>query len=491
MSDATRVPAQPPVRPLAELVGLLRRHCTVLAVRGAPEGVAVRAVTFDDRDAVPGAVHFCLVGERADGHHFAASARRRGAVAFVVERGLGSGAEGAVEILLAPGEARRAMALASCWFYGDPARALSVVGVTGTNGKTTTTHLVASILEAHGWPTVVIGTLGGPRTTPEAPALQAALAAARDRGAQAVAMEVTSHGLARHRVDGIVFEVAVFTNLTQDHLDYHGDMESYFAAKALLFDPERSRRAVVNADDRYGRRLLARRGDARPFSLADASELSLGPDSSSFRLRGTPVRLPLPGRFNVVNALAAAAAAEELGVPVETVAEGLARARVVPGRLERIGRGSDPEAYVDYAHTPGALEAVLEAARSRASQAGGRVVVVFGCGGERDRAKRPLMGAVASRLADLVVVTSDNPRHEDPAAIISEVLAGAGGPAEVLVEGDRAAAIALALGRCGPGDVLVVAGKGHETTQEVGDERRAFDDREVLRALLREREGRG
>jgi UDP-N-acetylmuramoyl-L-alanyl-D-glutamate--2,6-diaminopimelate ligase len=476
---------------LGEIVERLRGLAPRL--RGEPGDLVVRAVTFDHREVVPGALHCCLPGQRADGRSFAAAARAAGAIAFLAEQSLDDAVltapqSPALEILVPEGTARTAMALAACAFEGDPAAALEMVGVTGTNGKTTVTHLVRSVLSADGRPTAVIGTLSGARTTPESPHLQRRLAAARDEGCSAVAMEVTSHALVQRRVDGIRFDVAAFTNLSQDHLDFHGDMETYFQAKAVLFTPERSARAVVNADDEYGRRLLESAGvPTVAFRLSDAADLEVGPAASRFRLNGQDVRLRLGGVFNVANAVAAGAVAAQLGVAPAVVADGLSAADPVPGRFEAVPNDLGISVVVDYAHTPDGLTSVLGAARGAAG--GGRVIVVFGCGGDRDRAKRPLMGRVATTLADVAVLTSDNPRSEDPAAIVDEVRAGCDGAATLLVEVDRTAAVGAAIALAEPGDVVVLAGKGHETTQELADRTIHLDDRELAAGALAMRAG--
>jgi UDP-N-acetylmuramoyl-L-alanyl-D-glutamate--2,6-diaminopimelate ligase len=457
-------------------------------LRGDPTGVVVRAVTFDHREVVPGALHCCLPGQRTDGRRFAGPARAAGAVAFLAEAPIDESSLSAdgppfVEILLPAGQARTAMALAACALEGDPAAALEMVGVTGTNGKTTVTHLVQSVLVADGRRTAVIGTLSGARTTPESPHLQHRLAEARGDGCVAVAMEVTSHALVQQRVDGIRFDVAAFTNLSQDHLDFHGDMERYFQAKAMLFTPQRAVQAVVNGDDEHGRRLLEAAGvPTVAFHLADAEDLDLGATSSRFRLRGRPVRLRLGGAFNVANAVAAGAVATSLGVAADVVADGLSAADPVPGRFEPVPNDRGFSVVVDYAHTPDGLTSVLTAARGAA--AGGRVVVLFGCGGDRDRAKRPLMGHVATTLADVAVLTSDNPRSEDPDAIVADVRRGCDGPATLVVEPDRTAAVVAAISLAVPGDVVVLAGKGHETTQELADRTIHLDDRELAAAAL-------
>ena len=463
---------------LDRLLGQVQGDSGVREVRGDPAGADVTAVTADSGAVVPGALFCRVVGSTPDGHRFAAAAVAAGAAALVCQRPL---PEPVPQVIVA--DSGRAAALVAAAFHRHPSRRMSVVGVTGTNGKTTTTHLLRAVLEADGRPTEVIGTLSGARTTPEATELQARLGALADAGTAAVAMEVSSHALAQHRVDGTWFEVAVFTNLTQDHLDYHGTMEDYFRAKASLFDPERAAVAVVNADDRWGRRLLdGARLPTRPFTLADAAGLSVGPGGTTFRWDGHPVRLPLGGTFQVANALAAATAGRELGVPAARVAEGLSGAGPVPGRFEAVDAGQPFRVVVDYAHTPAALEESLRAARAAAG--GNRLVVVFGCGGERDRAKRPLMGEVATRLADVAVLTTDNPRSEDPAAIAGEVRAGVRREEALREEPDRRAAIALALSTAAAGDVVVVAGKGHETTQVLADGPRPFDDRVVVQEEL-------
>jgi UDP-N-acetylmuramoyl-L-alanyl-D-glutamate--2,6-diaminopimelate ligase len=450
-------------------------------LRGDPAATDVTAVVHDSAAVRPGALFCCLVGRRADGHAYAPGAVQSGAVALLVDRALD--VPPSVTQVLVP-DTRAAMAPVAAAFHGHPSRRLAVVGVTGTNGKTTTTHLLQAVLEADGRPTAVIGTLSGTRTTPESPELQARLAELAAGGARAVAMEVSSHALAQHRADATWFEVAVFTNLSQDHLDFHGTLDDYFAAKASLFRAGRAGAAVVNADDPWGRRLL----EITPlptttFSMADATEVEVGVDGTTFGWRGEPVRLRLPGVANVANALAAAAAARVLGVGATAVAKGLSAVSSVPGRYEAVDAGQPFTVLVDYAHTPAALEQALTGARAMSPSR--RVVLVFGCGGERDAGKRPLMGDVATRLADRVVLTTDNPRGEDPAAIVEAVRGGAARPEVLVVEPDRRAAIALALADAGPDDVVVIAGKGHESTQVVGDRALPFDDREVARDLLR------
>jgi UDP-N-acetylmuramoyl-L-alanyl-D-glutamate--2,6-diaminopimelate ligase len=462
---------------------------------GAP--VEITGLAYDSRAAGPGTLFFCVPGANSDGHDHAPQAVAAGASALVVERPLNLGVP---ELQVA--SVREAMAPLAARFYGDPSSALRVIGVTGTNGKTTTTFLIRAILEAAGAQCALLGTvksvIGGSdrevaRTTPEAIDLQASFAAMRDAGDSACAMEVSSHALALHRVDAIDFAAAVFTNLTQDHLDFHPTMEDYFAAKRLLFEASPGV-SVINADDPYGRRLLADFPDAVSFAIATsadygARELRSGIAESSF-IAQTPdgeieIAMRLPGTFNVSNALAALATAHRLGVPVETIAAGLAGATPAPGRFQALDEGQPFAVLVDYAHTPDSLENVLRAARALT---GGRLICVFGCGGDRDRGKRPQMGRISAELADLTLVTSDNPRSEDPDAIVAQILAGAqaggGHTVEAVVERREAIARAIALARSG--DVVVIAGKGHEQGQEFADGRKIpFDDAAVAREQLR------
>jgi UDP-N-acetylmuramoyl-L-alanyl-D-glutamate--2,6-diaminopimelate ligase len=455
----------------------------VIEAHGDPDGTEVTSLAFDSRRVEPGALFFCLPGDTEDGHDHAPEAVARGATALLVERRL---ALDVTQAVVATGTARPAMAAVAGTFFGHPARSLRMVGVTGTNGKTTVTHLLGSIFEAHRWPATVIGTLAGGRTTPESPALQRLLAEARDAGGRAVAMEVSSHALTQARVDGIRFDVAVFTNLSHDHLDYHGSMEAYFAAKASLFTPERAASAVVNADDPWGRRLLERAAvPAQGYSMAEVSEVQSTADHTSFTWRARRVELGLAGSFHVGNALAAATAAASLDVPDDAIVAGLNAAGPVPGRFEIVATPAPFTVVVDYAHTPEGLQVVLDSARRLAGEH--RVVCVFGCGGGRDRDKRPAMGAVASRASDVAVLTSDNPRYEDPGAIIAAVLQGVVPDSEVVVRPERAEAIGLALDLAEAGDVVVVAGKGHEQVIEIGDERIPFDDAAVVRAAAAHR----
>ncbi|MEX2211437.1 MAG: UDP-N-acetylmuramoyl-L-alanyl-D-glutamate--2,6-diaminopimelate ligase [Gaiellaceae bacterium] len=439
---------------------------------GAP--VDVRDLAYDALAVGPGTLFFCVPGSRADGHDFAGDAVARGAVALVVERPL----ELPVPQLLVP-SARAAMAPAADEFFGCPTEELQVVGVTGTNGKTTTAFLLYSILAAAGRRPGLLGTVearvGGrarqlERTTPEAIDLQRMFREMLAAGDRSCAVEASSHASELHRLDRVRFAALVFTNLTRDHLDFHGTMERYFEAKRRLFGEWP---AAINVDDPWGRRLVDELGgDTLTFGF------SAGADVRPEALDG--VELRLRGRFNVLNALGALAAARLLGVEESAARAGIEMVEGVPGRFEEVDEGQPFTVLVDYAHTPDSLENVLRAARELGE---GRLLCVFGCGGDRDREKRPLMGRVASELADIAVVTSDNPRSEDPDAIIAEVVAGAGG--DVQVEPDRRAAIAGAIEAARPGDVVVVAGKGHEPGQEVGGALLPFDDREVAREALR------
>ena len=445
---------------------------------------AVTGITHDSRAVSRGSIFCAVRGARFDGHEFAATAVEAGAVAIVVDRSL-PGIDASVPQIVVD-DVRLAMGRLSTAFWGDPSSALELIGITGTNGKTTTAHLIASISRSRGRSTEIIGTLSGGFTTPEAPDLQASLAAMRERGVTSVAMEVSSHSLVMQRVAGTRFAAAVFTNLSRDHLDLHGDMENYFAAKARLFDPEYTDLAIVNADDAYGRRLSERaRVETVPYRRSDLADVRVSTAAHSFTWRGRTMSVPLGGAVNVENSLAAATTMHALGVDLDVIAEGLASVPAVPGRMERVDVGQEFTVFVDYAHTPDGLSAVLRSLRESAVE--GRIILVFGCGGDRDKAKRPLMGEVAVNLADEVVVTSDNPRSEDPGAIIASIVAGVPDHLRhrlVDVEEDRRRAIGKAISRARPGDVVLVAGKGHETTQTVGDLVLPFDDRLVVREAL-------
>ena len=462
----------------------------LLQVVGDP-ATEVIGVAMDSRAVTPGVVFACVPGRRSDGHDFAPAAVAGGATALVCERLL----DLAVPQVLVS-SVRRCLGPLADAAQGHPSRALTVVGVTGTNGKTTTCALLHAIFQAHGWSAVTLGTLTQHLTTPDAPELQGRLAEVRDRGGHAVAMEVSSHALDQCRVDAVQFAAGVLTNVTQDHLDYHRTMSAYFEAKAKLFSPDTTRVAVVNRSDRWGRVLLERlAGSEMPvatFSVDDAEGLELGAGGSTFRWGGRAMRVRLGGRFNVENALAAATCARELGIPSDSIAAGLASVASVRGRFEPVDAGQSFTVLIDYAHTPDGLAQALRAARELTS---GRLLVVFGAGGDRDHDKRPLMGRVASELADLAVVTSDNPRSEDPAAIVDAVVSGAIDRSRVVVELDRSRAIAAAVASAAPGDVVVVAGKGHETGQDIGGRVHPFDDaavaREAIQRILASRRDRG
>ena len=507
---------------LSELV----RAAGVEAEIAGEGAVEITDLAYDSREVAPGTLYFCVTGLSSDGHEFAPEAVERGAVALVVERELGLGVP---EVRVA--DARAAMAPLAAAFFGDPTGELAVIGVTGTNGKTTTTFLIRELLEMAGRRCGLLGTVkrvvGGveeevERTTPEAIDLQRTFARMLAAGDRVCAMEVSSHALTLHRADAIGFDVKAFTNLTQDHLDFHEDMEDYFEAKRLLFTGEGGMAtlvleggvSVINVDDPYGRRIADDLAEREPEALltfspqgneADYSAHEVAFDASGARFRcRTPdgelaVRTRLPGDFNVENALAALAAVSALGIEPARSVEALAEAGTVPGRFEPIDEGQPFVVLVDYAHTPDSLENVLRAARRLTD---GTLISVFGCGGDRDRAKRPLMGRAAAELSDLAVVTSDNPRSEDPDAIIEEILAGidpgpgsngdeGAGEGAVEVEPDRRKAIARALSVAKAGDTVVIAGKGHEQGQEFeGGRKVPFDDRDVAREELRSLAGK-
>jgi UDP-N-acetylmuramoyl-L-alanyl-D-glutamate--2,6-diaminopimelate ligase len=471
---------------------------------------SVTGLAFDSRAVSHGDLFFCLPGANVDGHDFAGSAVASGAAALCVERPTGAGAP---ELIVT--DVRAAMARLATAFLDRPADDLLLLGVTGTNGKTTTAFLLESILAAAGRTTGLIGTIetrlaghtrSGVRTTPEPVDLQYLFDDMRAAGVDAVAMEVTSHALVLRRVDGIRFRCAAFTNLSQDHLDFHSGMDDYFAAKRSLFTSARCEAAAINRDDVYGRRLLesisvpavsfgtsadahVRAVDVRAAHWRNEFVIVVdGPDLPRAEL---DISTPLVGGFNVSNCLAAAASALAAGIGPDAVAAGIQDLAAVPGRFENIDEGQEFAVVVDYSHTPDSLDNALHEALLLARAHGGRVLIVFGCGGDRDRSKRPLMGAVAGRLADVVIVTSDNPRSEDPIAIIDQILEGvvaerAAGPDAVIP--DRRDAIAHAIGQARPGDVVLIAGKGHETGQEFADRTLPFDDREVARSLVRERD---
>jgi UDP-N-acetylmuramoyl-L-alanyl-D-glutamate--2,6-diaminopimelate ligase len=470
------------------------------AVVSGEASVPVTAVTHDSRQAGPGALFVAVRGTSVDGNQFVEAARKKGAAAVVSEDAPQPGGP-----WMRVPDAREALATLSAAVLGRPADALRLVGVTGTNGKTTTTYLIDAALRAAGHKTGLLGTVQyrvgdrlaeASRTTPESSDLQVLFREMVDAGCDHAVLEVSSHSLDLKRVHGCAFQVAVFTNLTRDHLDFHGDMDRYFLAKRRLFDTylRASGHAVINLDDdRSAELIAASRGRVWTYSLGggaadlQASDIRLSLDATRFRAR-TPagdfdVRTPLLGRFNVENVLAALGAALALGLDAEAALRGISSVPGVPGRLERVLAGQDFTVVVDYAHTDDALKNLLETVRDLKPR---RLITVFGCGGDRDRTKRPLMGAVAARLSDVVVVTSDNPRSEPPEAILEEIQRGMNGGrrAERHAIVDRRDAIVRALEMAGPGDAVVIAGKGHETYQVLRDRTVPFDDRQVAREVL-------
>lgn len=481
----------------------------VPASGGVVPAVSVRGVTLRAQDAAPGDLFAALPGSRAHGARYIDDAVSRGAVAVLTDAaGLAAApAPLSVPALLHP-DPRAVLGALAAQVYGRPSETVSVIGITGTSGKTTTTYLIEAGLRAAGRTAGLIGTVGiriagvdvpSSLTTPEAPALQALLALMAERGVDTAVMEVSSHALSQGRVDGLRFAVGGFTNLSRDHLDYHPTMADYFEAKARLFDPRsavHAQQSVICIDDDAGRAMAARAAAPVTVSVSGradwtVSEVTLQPDGSQEFTAGDPagvhhrIGLRLPGGYNVANCLVALAVLDAVGVAPEQAAPGL-RTAAVPGRLEPVECGQDFLALVDYAHKPGALQAVLDTLRRQSAKtSGGRLAVVFGAGGDRDPGKRAPMGAVAAQLADLVVITDDNPRGEEPGSIRAEIARGAAGPAQVVEIGDRAEAIAHAVRWAQPGDVVLIAGKGHESGQTANGQTRPFDDRIELAKALR------
>ena len=476
-----------PARPARTIADLAAAAPVGASVSGDRD-VVIHDITHDSREVRAGTMFVSIVGAEHDGHQYAESAVNDGASALLVERLL------PIDVpQIVVDDTRYCVGAIAAALFDHPSASMTTVGITGTNGKTTTAHLLSSILDSTIGSTEVLGTLTGPRTTPEATDLQRHLAQLRDAGRQAVVMEVSSHAMALHRVNGTNFDVSVFTNLGRDHLDLHKTMEEYFRAKASLFDRRLSAIGVTNTDDPYGRLLLdVAATEMVPYSIADALDVTVTARHHSFTWRGRPVAVQLGGSFNVWNSLAALTAATALGIDAGDAASGLSESRPVPGRFElvtgeQLGVGPiEFDVIVDYAHTPDGLTELLAAARNAAGT--GRVLAVFGCGGDRDREKRPMMGAAAAQGADWVIVTSDNPRTEPPDSIIASIVAGV--PEQyrerVATEADRRMAIATAVGEARAGDVVVIAGKGHETTQTIGATHFPFDDRAVARELLEE-----
>ena len=513
--DPRSTSLRPVATPVRRLVDLADRLGTALVAQVGPLDAAITGVTHDSAAVLPGDLYAALPGSRTHGARFADRAVAAGAVGVLTDQAGRSIVEtfGLDARVIAVSDPRAELGGVASWIYGEPSKQLRVLGVTGTNGKTTTSYLLDAGLRAAGEKTGLVGTIEtrigewvapSARTTPEAPDLQALLAVMAERGVGSVSMEVSSHALALHRVDGTAFDVVAFSNLSQDHLDFHADLDDYFNAKARLFTPQFARSGVVNVDDDHGRRLLevadiplttvsATTRDAQ-WWVSDQSyrsaNRSAGVQCTDFVVHGpdvmSAVSIQLPGSFNVANALLAFVTLVIAGVGPQAAADGIAGVLVVPGRMEAIS-GSHPfTALVDYAHTPDAVVTLLTTLRPTTA---GRLIVVLGCGGDRDRAKRPLMGAAAARLADVAVLTSDNPRSEEPSEILAAMLEGAMGVspeqrAQVIVELDRKTAIQVAVNQARAGDVVVVAGKGHEQGQEVGGVVHEFDDRAVLGAEL-------
>lgn len=447
--------------------------------------VVISGVSQDSRIIEPGDMYCCVRGENFDGHSFINDALAAGARALVVDSPDVQVPDDIAVVTVA--DVRSFLGPLASAFFHHPSRSLRMVGVTGTNGKTSTAIMIGSLLTATGAHVKVMGTLTGVRTTPEALDLHAQLRAWVNESVDVVVMEVSSHALVQHRVDGIIYDVAVFTNIGRDHLDFHGTEEAYFAAKAILFAPNHARCGVVNLDDPKGSLL----NDVSPiplttFSKSDASNVVLSVNEISYTSQGLSITVPMGGEFTLMNSLAALATGRTLGVSDVDLQEGLRCLQPIPGRFESVPNELGLGVVVDYAHTPESLESLLVSARRVCR---GRLILVFGCGGNRDAGKRPLMGGVASALADYVIVTSDNPRHEDPDRIIDEIFSGVPNSAtHVSRESDRARAIASAISSAERGDIVVIAGKGHESTQDIAGVLHPFLDADVARQCLAQRE---
>jgi UDP-N-acetylmuramoyl-L-alanyl-D-glutamate--2,6-diaminopimelate ligase len=453
-------------------------------INGTPD-VVVSSITHDSRQVRVGTLFCCIKGEKYDGHEFAAAAVERGATALLVQRELSDIPTDIPQIVV--DDSRGCVGFVATELYENPSGHLSLVGITGTNGKTTTAHLLAAIMRATGSQTEVIGTLSGSFTTPEASDLQSHFSEMLANGTRSVAMEVSSHALSHGRVNGTSFAACVFTNLGRDHLDFHGSEESYFQAKARLFASDFTSVGVVNADDSYGQRLIKDSSiSITPFSMNDVSELQVTATTHQYSWCGRVIRIGIGGTVNVMNSIAAATTARDIGIHLDDIVDGLESAPAVPGRFEKVEAGQDFVVLVDFAHTPDGLAEVLRSVR--ASSPDGRVILVFGCGGDRDKMKRPLMGEIAVSLADVVIVTSDNPRSEDPEAIMYSIIAGIPDHMRhrlLSTDVDRRRAIQRAINVARAGDVVLIAGKGHEVTQTIGSESYPFDDRTVALEMLR------
>lgn len=449
------------------------------------DDVTVSGITQDSRDVEPGDVYCCVRGENFDGHSFVQEAVTSGALALITDRDV-KDAPPHVSIIRVQ-DVRQFIGPFAASLFGSPTRDLQMVGVTGTNGKTTTTAMISSIVESAGISVRQLGTLTGARTTPEAIDLQAQLRSWAQEGVKCVVMEVSSHALVQHRVGGVMFDVAVFTNIGRDHLDFHGTEEAYFAAKAMLFSEHQSRCGVVNIDDPKG--MLLRDAMSIPmvgFSASDAHNVTMQFDAVSYRWNNHDIEVPMGGSFTLMNSLAAATAARTLGLDMKAISQGLRSMASVPGRFESLPHGLGFGVIVDYAHTPESLESLLHSVKKVCT---GRIIVVFGCGGNRDAGKRPLMGEIAASIADVVFVTSDNPRNENPDVIINEIITGISSPhAQVERIIDRAQAIESAIFAARRDDIVVIAGKGHETTQEIAGVFHPFSDVDVASKVLRHRE---
>ena len=446
--------------------------------------VMIGDITHDSTRVSRGALFCCVVGESTDGHDFAQDALSAGASALLVERELPFEC---AQIVVS--DTRRAMGEIASAFYDHPSQKMRVVGITGTNGKTTTAHLLGAIFRQLGSKTEVFGTLSGVRTTPESCDLQRSLWQAANAGVEAVVMEVTSHALVLQRIVGTHFDAVVFLNLSPEHLDFHKTQEQYFAAKASLFDIQYSNFGIINRDDVHGQLLLdATEIKTVSFGLDDVKNIEVTASSHSYVWQKKTVHVPVGGKFNVSNSLAAATVAASLGVDIVDIVSGLAAAGTVAGRFQSISDLAAFDVIVDYAHTPDALQRVLETTREIITP-GGKIILVFGCGGDRDKSKRPQMGEIASTGADCVIVTSDNPRSEEPMDIAHEIVSGiedANRRASVSVELDRRSAIELALVTARKGDVVIIAGKGHENTQTIGNQVLPFNDAQVATELIGE-----